>query len=66
MKKGPQKTVSVAMPLELYDVLKRLAEEDVHSIPSYIRLVLWDHLEKNTPSRRSGKAPLAKELSAEG
>lgn len=56
MKKGPQKTVSVAMPLELYDVLKRLAEEDVRSIPSYIRLVLWDHLEKkhSVPPQRQG------------
>ena len=42
MKRGPRKTVSVVMPLELYDTIKRLAEEDVRSIPSYIRLVLTE------------------------
>ena len=65
MKKGPRKTVGVVMPLELYETLNRLAEEDTRSVPSYIRLVLWEHIQ-NTPSRRSGEAPLAKELSAEG
>lgn len=66
MKKGPRKTVSVSMPPELYEIIKRLAEEEVRSVPGYIRVVLRDHLEEKTPSRRSGEAPLPKELSAEG
>jgi len=46
MKKGPRKKVGVIMPLDLYETLKKLAEEDRRSIPSYIRLVLWEHTEK--------------------
>lgn len=46
MKKGPRKTVNVVIPLELYETLKKLAEEDVRSIPSYIRLVLMEHIEQ--------------------
>lgn len=48
MKSGPRKTVSVVMPLELYDTIKRLAEEDVRSIPSYIRLALQEHIEQKS------------------
>lgn len=56
MKKGPRKTVSVAMPMELYETLKRLAEEDVRSIPSYIRLVLREHIQKNSvPPQGDGR-----------
>lgn len=44
MKKGPRKIVSVRMPLGLYATLKRLAEEDRRSVPSCIRLILWEHL----------------------
>lgn len=48
MIKGPKKTVSILMPLELYEALKSLAEESCRSIPSYIRIVLLEHV-------RSGK-----------
>lgn len=41
-----EKKVAVGMPQELYDVLKKLAEEDCRSVPSYIRLVLREHIEK--------------------
>ena len=41
-----EKTVAVKMPQELYDTLKKRAEADFRSVPSYIRLVLWDHVEK--------------------
>lgn len=41
-----EKKVTVGMTQKLYDTLKRLAEEDCRSIPSYIRLVLRDHVEK--------------------
>ena len=46
MKKGPKKIVSVSMPLDLYETLKRLAEEDGRSVPSCIRLILWERLGK--------------------
>lgn len=38
------KKVAVGMPQELYDTLKQLAEEDRRSVPSYIRLILWEHI----------------------
>ena len=41
-----EKTVAVKMPQELYDALKRRAEEDCRSVPSYIRLTLQDHIGK--------------------
>ncbi len=40
------KKVMVGMPQELYDALKKLAVADCRSVPSYIRLVLQRHLEK--------------------
>ena len=46
MLKGPKKRVSVIMPLELYRVLEKLAEEDSRTISNYIRQVLWEHVEK--------------------
>lgn len=55
MKRGPRKTVSIVMPLELYDTIKRLAEEDVRSIPSYIRLVLTEQVQKSSvPPQEDG------------
>ena len=45
MIKGPKKNVNVLMPLELYETLKRLAEESCRSIPSYIRIVLFEHVQ---------------------
>lgn len=39
------KKVTVGMPQELYDLLKRLAAEDCRSVPGYIRLVLREHIE---------------------
>lgn len=41
-----EKAVTVGMSKELYDILKQLAEEDCRSVPSYVRLVLREHLEK--------------------
>lgn len=55
MKKGPRKTVSVSMPPELYEIIKRLAEEEVRSVPGYIRVVLREHIQKSSaPPRRDG------------
>lgn len=44
MKKGPRKIVSVRMPPDLYETLKRLAEEECRSIPGCIRVILREHL----------------------
>jgi len=43
MTKGPKKTVSVALPVELYEQLKEKAEETSRTVPSYIRQVLKGH-----------------------
>jgi len=44
MIKGPKKTVSVVMPLELYEWLALLAEDTSRSVPSYIRQILKGYL----------------------
>lgn len=41
-----EKKVTVGMPKELYDALKTRAVEDCRSVPSYVRLVLREHIEK--------------------
>ncbi len=41
-----EKKVTVGMTQELYNTLKRLAEEDCRSVPSYVRLVLREHVEQ--------------------
>ena len=41
-----EKKVTVGIPQELYDVLKKRAEEDCRSVPNYIRMLLWEHIEK--------------------
>lgn len=40
------KKVTVGMSQELYDKLKKLAAEDCRSVPSYIRVVLKEQIEK--------------------
>ena len=44
MIKGPKKTVSVILPLELYEWLAVLAEDTGRSVPGYIRQVLKSYL----------------------
>ncbi len=51
--KAPKKAVRVVMPLEQYNTLKLLADEDFRSVPSYIRLVLREYTEQKT-GRLSG------------
>ncbi len=43
MIKGPKKTVSVSMPVELYDLLAKKAEETNRTVPGYIRQILKGH-----------------------
>ena len=44
--KSNTKKVVVGMSQEFYDKLKRLATEDCRSVPSYIRVVLKEQIEK--------------------
>lgn len=44
MIKGPKKTVSVILPLELYERLAVLAEDTARTVPRYIRQVLKGYL----------------------
>lgn len=45
MKKLDKKVI-VGMSQELYDRLKELAEEDFRSVPSCIRMILKEYVEK--------------------
>lgn len=45
MRKNDKK-VTVGMSQELYDKLKELATEDCRSVPSYIRVVLKEQIDK--------------------
>lgn len=44
MIKGPKKTVSVVLPLELYEWLSLLAGDASRTVPAYIRQVLKCYL----------------------
>ncbi len=57
MKKGPKKTISVIVPLETYDTIKKMSQADARSIPSFIRLVLRDYLEEknSVPPQEDGR-----------
>ena len=45
VKEGPKKTVSVLLPLDLYEELNELAGDDSRSMSAYIRQVLKAHLQ---------------------
>lgn len=40
MIRGPKKSVSVLLPLELYETLRTLSQESSRTIPAYIRQIL--------------------------
>ena len=40
MLKGPKKSVTVLMPLELYERVKEQAKQTSRSVPGYVRQVL--------------------------
>ena len=49
MLRGPKKTVSLGLPEECYEKIKELANDTYRSVPSYIRMVIYNylrHLEK--------------------
>ena len=45
MTKEPKKTISILVPLELYEELNGLAEDASRSMSAYIRQVLKAHLQ---------------------
>ena len=44
MKNEPRKIVSLALPQDLYDQLKLLADENCYTLPGYIRQLLRVHI----------------------
>ena len=40
MRSGPQKQLSLLLPLELHDTLKAMAEENGRSLSGYVRQIL--------------------------
>lgn len=44
MIKGPKKTVHLALPKECYDKIKTLAEDNCRTVPSYIRMIVYNYL----------------------
>ena len=51
MIKEPKKTVSIILPLDLYDKIKKQSEKTCRTVPAYIRQVLRRYLwhVENTP-----------------
>lgn len=44
MLKGPKKTVSLGLPEECYHKIKGLADDTYRTVPSYIRMIVYNHL----------------------
>ena len=44
MMKGPKKSVTVLMPIGLYQALRRRAAESDRTLPSYIRVILTRYM----------------------
>ena len=46
MIKGPKKTVSLTLPEEYYDKIKGLADDTYRTVPSYIRMIVYNYLRR--------------------
>ena len=46
MIKGPKKTVSIALPEEYYNKIKELADDTYRTVPSYLRMVVYNYLRR--------------------
>ena len=46
MFKGPKKTVSLGLPEECYDKIKELADDTYRTVPSYIRMIVYNDLRR--------------------
>ena len=53
--KGPKKTVGLVLPQEAYDKLKSLAKEDCRSVPSYLRMIIYNYLRRLEADTREDK-----------
>lgn len=46
MFKGPKKTVALGLPEECYKKIKALAEDNYRTVPSYIRMIIYNYLRR--------------------
>lgn len=46
MLKGPKKPVSLGLPEECYDKIKELADDTNRTVPSYIRMIVYNYLRR--------------------
>ncbi len=46
MFKGPKKIVSLGLPEECYNQIKELAEDNYRTVPSYIRMIVYNYLRR--------------------
>ena len=54
MIKGPKKTVSLGLPEECYDKIKELANDTYRTVPSYIRMIVYNYLRRKEHSDTTG------------
>ena len=54
MIKGPKKTVSLGLPEECYDKIKALADDTYRTVPSYIRMIVYNYLRRMEHSDTTG------------
>lgn len=43
---GPKKTVFLGLPEECYDKIKSLADDTYRTVPSYIRMIIYNYLRR--------------------
>lgn len=46
MLKGPKKTVALGLPEECYNKIKGLADDTCRTVPSYIRMIVYNYLRR--------------------
>ena len=46
MRKDQKKTVSLSLPVECHNKIKVLAEDTYRTVPSYIRMIVYNHLRR--------------------
>lgn len=46
MFKGPKKIVSLGLPEECHDQIKKLATDTCRTVPSYIRMIVYNYLRR--------------------
>ena len=46
MVKSPKKTVGLSLPVECHDKIKALAGDTYRTVPSYIRMIVYNYLRR--------------------